>query len=108
MVETWQDIAKATQQSILDSIPPQWQLSQSQKDSSVTDKRAIPETCGLLTPKQLEITETSAVVLLEQLRTRALSSVEVTEAFCIRAAIAHQLVRSYPIYSRKFRYGWLL
>ena len=92
MATDWQSIAAATQQSILDSIPNQWRLSAKDKDPSVKDKRSIPKTCGILTAKQLEITETTATLLLDQLRTRAISSVEVTEAFCARAAIAHQLV----------------
>jgi len=92
MAADWQSIATSTQLSILDSIPPQWRLSPKDKNLSVKDVRAIPKACGLLTPKQLEITETTATTLLEQLRSRALSSVEITEAFCARAAIAHQLV----------------
>jgi len=92
MATDWQSIATATQQSILDSIPSKWRLSQKDKNPSVKDKRSIPKTCGILTTKQLQITETTATLLLDQLRTRAISSVEVTEAFCARAAIAHQLV----------------
>ena len=94
MASDWQSIAQAEQQKILDSIPQQWRLSPEDKDPDLTDKRAVPGRCGLLTEKQLAITESTASDLLEKLRTRALSSVEVTEAFCARAAIAHQLVGS--------------
>ena len=54
----------------------------------------IPEQCGLLTARELEITNTTDVdVLLNKLPTSAWSSVEVTTAFYKRAIIAHQLVR---------------
>lgn len=92
MASDWQSIASATQQAILDSIPLKWRLPAKDKDPAITDKRAIPQTCGLLSDKQLQITELKATALLEKLKTRTLSSVEVTEAFCGRAAIAHQLV----------------
>lgn len=98
MASDWQSIATATQQAILDSIPQMWRLSPKDKDPSVTDKRTIPRSCGLLPEKQLEITETTATELLEKLRTRALSSVEITEAFCARAAIAHQLVNCLALF----------
>lgn len=88
---TWQTIATEAQESLLNSIPPKWRLP-GPVDASITDVRTIPRTCGLLTEKQLEITEQTASELLPKLRKRTLSSVEVTEAFCARAAIAHQCV----------------
>ena len=58
--------------------------------SSVLD---VPATCGLLTPRELKITETTNVdTILQNLRTTEWSSVEVTTAFYKRAIIAHQLV----------------
>ena len=53
----------------------------------------IPRTCHILSPKEVEITEQTATELLEKLSTGQLKSVEVTRAFCARAALAHQLVR---------------
>lgn len=54
----------------------------------------IIESCGLLTPAELDITNLShdATWLIEQLSTKSLSAVQVTQAFCKRAAIAQQLV----------------
>jgi amidase len=88
----WQSIASSAQQSVLGAIPPKWQLSEKDKDPSLTDKTSVPRTCGLLTSEQLDITETTATELLAKLHNGTLSSFEVTEAFCGRAAIAHQLV----------------
>jgi amidase len=84
------EIATKAQQGVLDSIPAKWKLSpQTQIPSNVME---IPKTCGILTPKQIDITEQTATELLGKLANRSLSSVEVTEAFLARAAIAHQLV----------------
>jgi amidase len=85
-----QEIASQAQQVVLDAIPLQWKLpSNFQAPSNVLD---VPKTCGLLTLEQVEITEQTASELLAKLSTKILSSVEVTEAFLARAAIAHQLV----------------
>lgn len=91
MTQTWSDIASSAQKSLLDSIPAKWRLPQP-LDPSLTDVRSVPRTCGLLTENQLEITERTASELVAQLREGKLSSVDVTEAFCARAAIAHQCV----------------
>ncbi|KIY00802.1 uncharacterized protein Z520_03468 [Fonsecaea multimorphosa CBS 102226] len=91
MAEDWQVVASKAQADLLNSIPPKWRLPEP-VDPSVKDVRAIPRTCGLLTEKQLLITEQTASELVAQLRDGRLSSVEVTEAFCARAAIAHQCV----------------
>jgi amidase len=49
--------------------------------------------CGLLTAHELEITEVDdAVALLEKLHSKTWSALEVTVAFCKRAAVAQQLV----------------
>jgi len=90
MSSSVQDIAAKAQQGVLDSIPAKWKLtSKAQAPSNVMD---VPKTCGILAPRQIEITEQTATQLLKQLANGSLSSVEVTEAFLARAAIAHQLV----------------
>lgn len=49
--------------------------------------------CGLLTDRELEITDVEdCVALLEKVHSRAWSALEVTVAFCKRAAIAQQLI----------------
>ncbi len=89
----WKEIARNAQRRALDAIPPAWKLS-SQALPTELDARVIdtPSTCGLLTIRQLEITELTATELLSDVVEGKLTCVEVTEAFCIRSAIAHQLV----------------
>lgn len=89
--ETWQPIAAACQKAVLDSIPAKWKLA-SPPDASVTNVLDIPKTCGLLTPEQLRITDLGATELTAEMSAGRLTAVEVTEAFCGRAAIAHQCV----------------
>ncbi|KAF4445805.1 hypothetical protein F53441_10450 [Fusarium austroafricanum] len=88
---SWQEIAKAAQAEVLDSIPVQWRLDQ-EKYRSLKDVTAVPETSGILTGPQLQITDLTAVEIVRRIESRDLTAVQVLEAFAARAAIAHQLV----------------
>lgn len=93
-MSTWQEKARAKQLAAASKIPTDWRLPDStlsalSADSNVLD---IPRTSGLLSPRELAITETEdATTLLEKLAAREYSAVEVTTAFSKRAAIAQQL-----------------
>lgn len=54
--------------------------------------QAAAEQCGIPTQRQLEITSFTASQVLRKILQKDLTAAEVTEAFCARAAIAHQLV----------------
>lgn len=72
------------------SIPKEWLIAPPSND--VLDVTDIPAKCGLLSARDLEITEVSSVAdLLTKIATGTWSSVEVTTAFCKRAVIAHQV-----------------
>lgn len=95
-VDSWKSIVQQKQASDAAKIPAAWRLSaeytdiSEQKDASVID---VPRRCGLLSAKQLDITENhDATALLEKIHRQELTAYEVTEAFCIRAAIAQQVV----------------
>ena len=99
VVEPYQELAAKAQAAVLDSIPAKWKLSPKTlalKNSDNANVMEIPTTCGILTPRQIEITENNLTELVAKLAAGKLSSVEVTEAFCARAAIAHQLVSCFP------------
>ena len=92
-MSSWRDLCASRKQRQLDAIPKEW-LIQTPPDEqrNVLD---VPRTCGLLTPRELEITHTDNVqVLLDKLHTAEWSAVEVTTAFYKRAIIAHQVVRA--------------
>lgn len=90
----WQEKAALKAAQAAQKIPKQWRLSpdllsSSKNASSVLD---IPAKCGILTEKEIDITENyDATALLDKLACREFSSVEVTMAFSKRAAIAQQL-----------------
>lgn len=87
-LEDWATIAKAKQQRNLDAIPAEWRIK-SVESVHVMD---VPAICGILTPDELKITDTTAQDLVAQMRKGVLKSYDVVLAFAKRAAIAHQLV----------------
>ena len=93
MASSWEDIAKAKQAELLESIPGEWRIPDSiippDDQLDVTD---WPEKSGWFTSAELEITNKTASEILEKLTTGHWSSLDVTKAFCKRAAAAHQLV----------------
>ncbi|KFX90815.1 hypothetical protein V495_04413 [Pseudogymnoascus sp. VKM F-4514 (FW-929)] len=90
-MSAWKEVAQAKRASIRAEIPEKWLLSsiptvQQQKD--VTGKYIQQ----FLTEREVEITETDAVGIVAKTTTGTWKAREVTEAFCHRAALAHQLV----------------
>ena len=91
MVSDWKTAATAKRDAILSSIPADWRIEKiptegEQKD--VTGKYIEQ----FLDKKEIEITNTDVVGLAQQIASGSWSAVDVTEAFCHRAALAHQLV----------------
>ncbi|KFX89680.1 hypothetical protein V490_06868 [Pseudogymnoascus sp. VKM F-3557] len=91
MAQTWQSIGAKKRAEQDRAIPSEWKLK-SLPPTSQLDVRSIPSTCGILTEDEISITEDhDAYSLLDGLHGQTFTSVEVTTAFCKRAAIAHQL-----------------
>ena len=88
----WQAVCAERKEKQLQSIPKEWTIEvPPDSRGSVMD---VPEACGLLTDREVLITNTVDVdVLLGKLALGEWSSVEVTTAFYKRAIIAQQLVR---------------
>ena len=94
---SWQEKASKKKAAQYDSIPAAWRLPKSVLEGLGTDANvlALPETCGILSPEEIEITSRDDVVALSaKLREGSLSAVAVATAFSKRAAIAHQAVYS--------------
>ncbi|OAA53552.1 Amidase [Cordyceps fumosorosea ARSEF 2679] len=82
----------AIQQRLADSIPVALRLSQEAISAAPKNVTSVPRSCGLLTPRELSITEDhDAVGLAAALAARTYTAVEVAIAFCKRAVLAHQL-----------------
>ncbi|KAL2820994.1 amidase signature domain-containing protein [Aspergillus cavernicola] len=88
----WKALADAKCQSTLNTIPSKWRIQE-----PIPPAAELRDVTGsyiqqFLTPREIEITELDAFDIAEKTTTGEWAAVEVTEAFCHRAAIAHQLV----------------
>ncbi|KAL1796081.1 hypothetical protein ACET3X_006305 [Alternaria dauci] len=94
-IADWQTLAKSKRDSVFAKIPKAWLLPSSQTsqytETSSISVLDVPRTCGILTEKELDITENyDATDLVKMMAERRLSSTEVVTAFCKRAAVAQQ------------------
>lgn len=88
----WQSIASRKQQEQINAIPKNWTLK-TRPAASRNNVLAIPQECGILSAREIELTEKyDATALVKELAAKRLKSVGVVTAFCKRAAIAQQLV----------------
>ncbi|TFK38849.1 amidase signature domain-containing protein [Crucibulum laeve] len=91
MPETsWREIVAEKRLRQQATIPKDWVLLNLPPKEQL-DVSNVPETCGLLSTKEIEITNSPVEVLLGNMANSVWSSVEVTTAFSKRAIIAHQL-----------------
>ncbi|KAF4151134.1 hypothetical protein CNMCM6069_004487 [Aspergillus lentulus] len=91
MTVDWRSLADAKRQSILDAIPAKWRIQTPvPSPSELRDVTSYIE--QFLSPRELQITGNDAVDIAKQTTSGNWTAVEVTEAFCHRAALAHQLV----------------
>ncbi|CAI7572649.1 unnamed protein product [Penicillium glandicola] len=89
---SWESIAATKRQALKDSIPAEWVIPAGifpPKDQ--LDVTTFPRESGFFTERELEITSTSAIVILSHLSSGSWTSEEVTKAFCKTAASAQQL-----------------
>lgn len=93
MPKDWQEIAKEKAAQVLSLIPEEWRIS-SKDIPSAEEQRDITGDFvrKYLTKKEVEITESDAVAIVEKTTSAQWTAVEVAKAFCHRAAVAHQLV----------------
>lgn len=91
----WKEISAKAQQKVLDDIPADWKVPQDAlppaDQANIVD---FPANSGRLSQLEVEITESLATEIVARLANTTWSAVDVTTAFCKRAAIAHQLVSS--------------
>jgi len=88
----WTALAKEKRDSINALIPKEWLLPTPLP--SATEQRDVTGKYiqQFLSPREIEITETDAVGIVKNTATATWKAREVAEAFCHRAALAHQLV----------------
>lgn len=75
-----------------EKVPLEYYIPQEIVDNPPKDVSAVPSTCGILTPQEIEITQSyDATGLAEAIASRKYSAVAVATAFGKRAIICHQL-----------------
>lgn len=87
---TWLEVASERKRRINEKLPSEWRVDKAQLQGKCLVN--LPSASGLLTDKELLITELSAVQILATIREQKFRATETTIAFCKRAAIAHQAV----------------
>lgn len=91
----WEEVASRRREEITSAIPPEYLVPRNLlQNENLVD---LPYKCGILSPHELSITSLSATELLRLIHNETYTAVEVTTAFCKRAAIAHQAVRYHVI-----------
>lgn len=91
--QDWTDLAAKAQTKLINSIPRDWRIPSSKlPPDAQLDVTTFPKQCGLLSDEELRITESYATEIVGNLAAGEWTAVEVTLAFCKRAAVAHQVV----------------
>lgn len=92
----WQGAIHTKQRDLANKVPKEWLLSNDFVQSLAStrvNELDVPAQSNILSKREIELTQQySAQTLLEKIRNRTFTSLEVTTAFCKRACIAQQLV----------------
>lgn len=97
MAQTYKEVSAIAQKRRDDALDAFWTIPEVKEDELPNDLRGFPKTSGLLSAQELEIVNTDAPTLLQQIKERKLSSVTITTAFCKAAVIAQKLVGCLPV-----------
>lgn len=93
-IQRWERQAQKGRDILENSIPKQW-LAPAETLPPATQESVIefPRESGLLSERELAITDMSATKLVAEMGTGRLKAEEVVVAFLKRAVLGHQLVR---------------
>ena len=92
-LQSWEVKSAHKRASLARSIPEEWRLSASILTNPPKNSTIVPSQCGILSPLDLQITEIDQMdELARRIAHGQYSALQVTEAYCKRAAVAHQLV----------------
>lgn len=102
----WRYVAARKRQELAAKIPKEWRLSQIVLCEAKNRRRLTGDFIeGLLDERTNSITSLDSLEIVQLVRKGALTSVEVTSAFCKRSAIAQQLV-SFPGLLLNYKLMW--
>lgn len=90
---SWEDVAQAKRQSLIDAIPERWRQPSIKNSMEKAGFANVHDYLDTILPKEvIAITKMNLGTLQKKLAAQELTAFEVTEAFCHRAALTHQLV----------------
>jgi amidase len=92
MGQHYKEIAEIAQKRRAAALPKEYLLPEEELANLPRDVTGIPKSSKHFTREELEIIETSAEGILQKIREKLWTSVEVTKAFSKAAVVAHQLV----------------
>ena len=95
MAANWELAAKHKRAQVFALIPKEWLVPEPPLNDQQVDVTG-PYVHQFLSQDEIEITETDAAGIAQKTTTGVWKAVDVAKAFCHRAALAHQLVRSVP------------
>lgn len=97
--ESWRSKAAQKRASLRAAIPLEWRLDQASLDRAAKERDLTgPYIEQYLTVEEIEITNQDSISIVENIRCKKWSAVQVTRAFCKVAAIAQQLVEGCAAY----------
>lgn len=103
--EHWTVKAARGQKLLDDSIPKQWLIPKNKlPPSSQINIINLPKTSGLLSERELTITETDATGLVKAMAAGKYTAEAVTIGFLKRATIGHQFVWTETVRSRSWSF----
>lgn len=87
--ENWEELANSKRQSIIDKIPKEWIFTEVPSPDS--EPNALEFLDRMLPKDEKNITGCTITQLVDKIKKKELTSLEITKAFCHRAALSHQL-----------------
>lgn len=104
-LQRWERQAQKGRDILNNSIPKQW-LAPADSLPPATEKNVIdfPRKSGLLSERELSITDLSATQLVAEMGAGKLKAEEVVVSFLKRAVLGHQLVRLVSTPQMKAKY----
>lgn len=91
MGEKYKEISAIARKRRDDQLAAAYSLPEIDETRLPKDLRNYQKESGLFLPQELEILDMDAVTIVQKIRDRKLTSVEVTKAFCKAAAVAQKL-----------------
>ncbi len=85
---TWEEIAKAKREAVFNKIPKEWRI---EVPSIEKEPNAVEYLDKVLPAHETAIVNHSMIELIDKISKGELTSTEVTNAYCHRAALAHQV-----------------